>query len=306
MGSEALTYHEKKALGFGTVKERIGKDSHGNFYDCLLTLQPAVDPMITPEGYLYSRETLLENLLQQKKAIKKKMAAYEAQQQDEQQKAAEQAQVESEAKLIAFDRQNHMGISSKTAQKIQDAITAEAATMHDAKGAKAVVNIKDNEVKMKQMKAFWLPSQQSESKDLMQKPDSATYCPASGKKLRLKDCVAVKFTRVREGESGLYMDPVTLETFTNASKLVVIAPTGDVVSEETYQKCIKPDGEFKGKKVGPSDIIRVKNGGTGFAARDGDKAQVKKHFALGPGSGRADLRGQHQGPRSHFGLAFNN
>lgn len=61
----------------------------------------------------------------------------------------------------------------------------------------------------------------------MQKPDSATYCPASGKKLRLKDCVAVKFTRVREGESGLYMDPVTMETFTNASKLVVIAPTGE-------------------------------------------------------------------------------
>lgn len=66
--------------------------------------------------------------------------------------AAEQAQVESEAKLIAFDRQNHMGISSKTAQKIQEAITAEAATMHDAKGAKAVVNIKDNEEKMKQMR----------------------------------------------------------------------------------------------------------------------------------------------------------
>lgn len=247
--------------------------------------------------------------------------------------AAEQAQVESEAKLIAFDRQNHMGISSKTAQKIQEAITAEAATMHDAKGAKAVVNIKDNEEKMKQMRvskeqegegvakpgrqgsrwpqgevgrgeercpplvrvqgtglvgsvvqeirvmgalavctlaglvdlplwmvalelcqawyafcagrfsvstscfravaavsfcmqAFWLPSQQSESKDLMQKPDSSTYCPASGKKLRLKDCVAVKFTRVRENEQGMYMDPVTLETFTNATKLVVIVPTG--------------------------------------------------------------------------------
>lgn len=25
MGSEALTYAEKKALGFGTVKERLGK-----------------------------------------------------------------------------------------------------------------------------------------------------------------------------------------------------------------------------------------------------------------------------------------
>jgi len=27
MGSEALTYHERKALGFGTVKERVGKVS---------------------------------------------------------------------------------------------------------------------------------------------------------------------------------------------------------------------------------------------------------------------------------------
>jgi hypothetical protein len=42
--------------------------------------------MVTPDGYLYSREALLENLLQQKKAIKKKTAAYEAQQQDELQK----------------------------------------------------------------------------------------------------------------------------------------------------------------------------------------------------------------------------
>lgn len=76
------------------------------------------------------------------------------------------------------------------------------------------------------MQAFWVPSQTPQTKDLMDKPDSATYCPASGKKLRLKDCVAVKFTSVREGESGLYMDPVTMETLTNSSRLVVIAPTG--------------------------------------------------------------------------------
>lgn len=28
MGSEALSYNERKALGFGTVKERLGKVSH--------------------------------------------------------------------------------------------------------------------------------------------------------------------------------------------------------------------------------------------------------------------------------------
>jgi nitric oxide synthase-interacting protein len=47
------------------------------------------------------------------------------------------------------------------------------------------------------LQAFWVPSQAPEAKDLMAKPDTATYCPASGKKLRLKDCMAVKFTQVR-------------------------------------------------------------------------------------------------------------
>lgn len=28
-GSEALTYHEKRALGYGTVKERLGKVRSG-------------------------------------------------------------------------------------------------------------------------------------------------------------------------------------------------------------------------------------------------------------------------------------
>lgn len=46
------------------------------------------------------------------------------------------------------------------------------------------------------LQAFWVPSQAPEAKDLLAKPDSATYCPASSKKLRLKDCVAVKFTPV--------------------------------------------------------------------------------------------------------------
>jgi len=36
------------------------------------------DPVVTPQGVLYSREAILENLLSQKKAIKKKLAAWEA------------------------------------------------------------------------------------------------------------------------------------------------------------------------------------------------------------------------------------
>ena len=92
----------------------MSQDAIGNFYDCRLTLQPAVvsravcacgelkgtharfalrhmclprqDPVCTPDGYLYSREAILESLLQQKKSNKRKYAAWEAQQQDEMRK----------------------------------------------------------------------------------------------------------------------------------------------------------------------------------------------------------------------------
>lgn len=36
--------------------------------------------MCTPQGMLFSREAILENLLAQKKAIKRKLAAWESQQ----------------------------------------------------------------------------------------------------------------------------------------------------------------------------------------------------------------------------------
>ena len=42
------------------------------------------DPVCTPDGFLFSKEAIIENLVQQKKAIKRKMAAWEAQQSDDQ------------------------------------------------------------------------------------------------------------------------------------------------------------------------------------------------------------------------------
>ena len=79
---------------------------------------------------------------------------------------------------------------------------------------------------VQEMKAFWVPSQGKEARQVLDKPDQNTYCPASGKKLRLKDLIAVKFTKVPEEDSGVYMDPVTKDTFTNASSIVVLKPTG--------------------------------------------------------------------------------
>eukprot|EP00192_Tetraselmis_astigmatica_P014249 CAMPEP_0117675388 /NCGR_PEP_ID=MMETSP0804-20121206/15577_1 /TAXON_ID=1074897 /ORGANISM="Tetraselmis astigmatica, Strain CCMP880" /LENGTH=307 /DNA_ID=CAMNT_0005484385 /DNA_START=301 /DNA_END=1224 /DNA_ORIENTATION=- len=307
MGCEGQTYHERRALGFGTARERLGKDASGNFDDCGLTLRPAVDPVITPEGVVYSREAILEYFLQQKKVHKRKLAAWEAQQQELATKRAEKEAIAAESRLIAFDRKNHMGVSDTSAKNLVEAIEQEVEAMQDTKkGAKSSGNIASNAERLKEMKAFWLPSKTPEAEKTVDKPSSDVMCPCSGKKLRMKDLVLLKFTKVPEGESGRYMDPVTKDTFTNRSKLVCLKPTGDVMLEETYKKLVKPEGNFNGTKIREKDVINLRGGGTGFAQHDGDRTQSKKYFHLGPGSGLADLRGQHQGVPSRGGLVFTN
>lgn len=81
-------------------------------------------------------------------------------------------------------------------------------------------------LRLQETKAFWLPSKAPEARDTIAKPDMLTYCPASKKKLKLKDLIPVKFSRVPEGQTGYAMDPVTGDTFTNANKLVLLRATG--------------------------------------------------------------------------------
>lgn len=61
---------------------------------------------------------------------------------------------------------------------------------------------------------------------MAERPQMDAICPATGKKLKLKDLTSVNFTRVPEGEDGFAMDPITKDTFTNANRLAVLKPTG--------------------------------------------------------------------------------
>ena len=46
---------------------------------CHLSSQPAKTPVITPDGYLYDKGNILENLLHQKQEMKSKAKEYERQ-----------------------------------------------------------------------------------------------------------------------------------------------------------------------------------------------------------------------------------
>ena len=368
-GSEGLTYMERRALGHGTRSERLGKDSLSNFYDCRLTLMPAVDPVVTPAGFLFSREAILKNLLEQKKAGRRALAEWEA---AKEKRAAAQERARrtaAEAEARAFERAVNSGgggsgggggasgggvgvgvggggggagndnlsgnliVGSSTIASNRERGAAVKAAWGTSAGAVAAADASARAAEELRL------ARQAE-----ERPDTSSRCPAGGGKLRLKDLVSVRFyrpgdedgdgdgdgddgddreteeeARARQrrreaaaaaaalsaaGGNGYAFDPVTRDPLTNATPVVVLLPSGCAMSEASYKTCVKPDGAWKGRKI--ESVIKLQGGGTGFAAHDGKAAEAASHFALGAGSGRADVRGQLAAGGSRFGLKFAN
>lgn len=109
IGSEALTYSERQALGYGTCTERLGKDSTKDFDCCALCLQPVQDAVVTPDGVLYEREVILESLLAQKKEAARRLALWEAQQGEEARASETAAQEAAQREIAAFHTLNSGG-----------------------------------------------------------------------------------------------------------------------------------------------------------------------------------------------------
>lgn len=212
------TYHEKKkdaaASGYGTQSERLGKDSVKSFDCCSLTLQPCRNPVITKEGYLFDKEAILEYIISKKGEYNRKLKKYEKQLKKEDTEKAELAAAEKEANLIKFMNREKNITSTK-----QD----------DGPSSSSVSNLANG--KAKQLPSFWVPSQLPDAKhSKVEKPDPTVYCPISGKPLKMKDLIEVKWTLVNDpddkksliAKENRYMCPVTHDILGNAVPCAVI------------------------------------------------------------------------------------
>lgn len=132
--------------------------------------------------------------------------------------------------------------------------------------------------KAKSLPSFWVPSQTPDaSRAKLEKPDSKIYCPISGKILKIKDLIDVKFTLASDPDDdkksliareNRYVCAVTKDILTNAQQLAVLRTSGDVVTMECYEKLIKKDmiHPLTNEKLTEKDIILLQRGGTGFAS----------------------------------------
>lgn len=139
--------------------------------------------------------------------------------------------------------------------------------------------------KDKNLASFWVPSLTPQAKPtLLKKPDTKTYCPMSGKPLRIKDLIPVKLTAIDDrddrpmvAKSERYKCAVTHDVLGNSVPCAVLKNTGHVVTMDCIEKLIKKDMlcPFTGAKLKESDIIPLQRGGTGYAG-SGVQLEAKK------------------------------
>ncbi|XP_029670411.1 nitric oxide synthase-interacting protein homolog [Formica exsecta] len=257
------TYHEKKkdaaASGYGTNTQRVGKDSVKDFDCCCLTLQPCRNPVITKDGYLFDKESILEYILTKKREYTRKLKEYEKQKQKKEEQLQEQTANEELKKLQNF-------------LKDEKTIVSNGLSTTDGVSVSNMKNGKD-----KVLPSFWIPSKTPEATETsLQKPDKTIYCPVSGNPLKVKDLIPIKFTQVKDPDDkrslivkqARYMCPITHDILGNNVPCAAIKTTGDVVTMECVEKLIKKDwiNPLDNSKLTPSDIILLQRGGTGYAS----------------------------------------
>jgi nitric oxide synthase-interacting protein len=161
---------------------------------------------MTPQGVLYEKEAILECLLNQKKEYARKLALYEAAAAGEAREADAAVRAAEEARLEQFHRANNGGGGPLPGG-----------------GAGGGGGAASGE-----LNAFWVPSKTPHAASHADKPSSDTLCPATGKKLRMKELTPVRFTRVPgdapEDGGARFMCPTCKEVSSLSGR--VICPRG--------------------------------------------------------------------------------
>ena len=252
------TYHEKRkdtaASGYGTQKVRLGRDALRDFDCCCLSLQPCRDPVVTPDGYLYEREAILQYIVQQRARLAKEKKAYLRQKAQLQREEEQRSRAGAEAALKGFLQAGGGGGAPHTATHSEEATPGPSGTLP----------------------SFWIPSLTPEAgAEKLRKPDTSVRCPMSGRRLRASDLVPVRFTPAVPGLPRLqllgrpqrFVCALSRDALSNATPCAVLRPSGAVVTMQCVERLIRKEmrDPLSGEPLSEADIIPLQRGGTGFA-----------------------------------------
>uniref|UniRef100_A0A914H8F2 Nitric oxide synthase-interacting protein homolog n=1 Tax=Globodera rostochiensis TaxID=31243 RepID=A0A914H8F2_GLORO len=296
--ASVYTYHERRkdaqASGYGTLHERLGKDSMKPFDCCSLSLQPCREPLISPQGFIFERESILNYILDQKQAYKRKLKIWEQQRRTENEKKEAVLRREEDQMKAKFASLEAAPVPWKTevppatpagarllkrtSAALDDNLAgpsgAKARRSDDAYEPESVSNMAGH--RAKEWRSFWVPELSTSAEpDRIEKPSSKMLCPISGEELKLKELLPVKFTPIDSrmpfaklvAQPNRYKCPITHDELTNTSRCVYLKTSNCVVSWQCMD-VIRKDmvDPLSGKRLTEPDIIELQRGGTGYAA----------------------------------------
>uniref|UniRef100_A0A3Q1FDM8 Nitric oxide synthase-interacting protein n=1 Tax=Acanthochromis polyacanthus TaxID=80966 RepID=A0A3Q1FDM8_9TELE len=274
------TYHEKKkdtaASGYGTQSIRLGKDAIKDFDCCCLSLQPCKDPVVTPDGFLYEKQAILEYILHQKTEIAKKMKAYEKQKQAQKSSSQLESRSEERERVERFKSREN-SIVSKPINPFSSGPGKEGEKIQTQRSSGEPSTAGSASTSSQNLPSFWIPSLTPEAKPtLLKKPSKAVLCPMSGRPIKMNELISVRFTPLDSSldrvallnRQDRYVCAVTRDVLGNSVPCAVLRPSGTVVTQECVEKLIKKDmmDPETGDQLTERDIIPLQRGGTGFAA----------------------------------------
>ncbi|TXG47261.1 hypothetical protein EZV62_026555 [Acer yangbiense] len=282
-----FTYDEKRKLGYGTQKERLGKDSIKPFDACCLCLKPFIDPMCCQKGHVFCKECILECLLSQKKDNLRKLAAHTAQKKQEKEEEEEKLMSQKARELDAFDQQNHGAVPQYNDKN-------QSRDKNGFHGANSVKVTSYEEEALRTMKAFWLPSATPEAPAKVEAPSSSTVCPEGNEKLKMKTLFPIYYTEDKSEEKQSsshdksFMCPSCKVTLTNTLSLVALSSCGHVFCKKCADKFMAVDKVCLvcDKPCKERHLVNLARGGTGYAGHDENlEARDFKHLGSGSGLG---------------------
>ncbi|XP_053213749.1 nitric oxide synthase-interacting protein homolog isoform X1 [Panonychus citri] len=282
--SACYTYHERQRdtanSGYGTIRERLAKDSIGDFDACCLTLQPCRNPVVTPNGYLFDKEAILEYIIHKKAENARKLKQYEKERKRQEMEMAELADAEEQTKAEKFINMERGLINPNKSNPKRD--LNQPGTSEEKSVSNMAAGLE------KKLPSFWIPSltPKDEGKESVKPPDTTITCPMSGKPLKAKDLIPVKFIPVdpnltREQlitKQERYLCPVTRDVLGNSVPCAVLRTSGSVVTMDCIVKIIRKDmiDPTNGKPLKDKDIIPLQRGGTGYSSTNNLESKIQK------------------------------
>lgn len=137
--------------------------------------------------------------------------------------------------LYLLQEQSQEQTANEELKKLQNFLKAEKTIVSSGPSTAdgdSVSNMKNGKDKM--LPSFWIPSKTPGVKEIsLQKPDKTIYCPVSGKPLKVKDLIPIKFTKVQDPDDkrslivkqARFMCPITHDVLGNNIPCAVIRTT---------------------------------------------------------------------------------